>query len=388
MLLSITIVFMLALFLSYLFEKIHIPGLIGMIVTGIIVGPFVLNIIPLEILSVSKDLRTLALIIILIRAGLAINKSTLMEVGKNAVLLGILPCLLESFAIIFLSFLFLKMPLKEAVVFAFIIAAVSPAVVVPQMINLLEKKSYRKMPTLILSGASLDDIFAITMFSIFLKIAIGQATNFYLIPVNIFFGIFLGIIIGFIFVFLFEKMSDIRDTKKMLIMLLTAILFNSLEKVYPIATLLGIMVIGFVLLEKQEKIAYRISLKFNKLWIVAEVFLFTLIGAKLNIWAIKETVLLTILIIFFGLIFRSFGVLLSLPKQVFSNQERLFCVYSYLPKATVQAAIGSIPLSYGFEYGGFILQAAVLSILITAPLGAILIRKASLKYLDSSRRIS
>ncbi len=391
MAISLAAIIILGLFFNKAFEKIRLPGLLGMLILGILLGPFGFNIISEEILSISSDLRKIALIVILLRAGLGISKKTLNKVGKPAIKMSFIPGLFEGFTIMFVASHFLGLSIIEAGILGFIIAAVSPAVVVPQMLNLIERKKGegKGIPTLILAGASIDDVIAITLFSTFLGLYGGSKINITKqilnIPLSIILGIVLGGIIGLTMVRLF-KHYHMRDTKKVLIILGTAIIFTGLEDVMkdilPIASLLGIMTIGFVILEKYSALAKRLASKFNKIWVFAELLLFVLVGVQVNIHVAIDSGLMGLLIIFLGLIGRSLGVLVSLLRTNLKLKERFFCVIAYVPKATVQAAIGAVPLASGVESGELILAIAVLSIIITAPLGAIGIKLTGEKWLE------
>jgi len=397
MALSLALIIIFGLLLSRFFNKLKLPGLLGMLLLGVVLGPYVLNIIDSEILRISGDLRKIALIVILLRAGLGIERETLKMVGVPAIKLSFIPGLFEGFTVLILGIVFFKMTWYEAGMLGFIIAAVSPAVVVPQMLELIEMGRGRKkgIPTLILTGASIDDVIAITLFTSFLGFYGGtQISILYSVlsvPLSIGLGLLFGVGIGFLLLFLFKK-YHIRDTKKALMILSLAILMTStedfLKDIIPIASLLGVMALGFVLREKYWKVAERLSLKFNKIWVFAEIMLFVLVGAQVNIKVAIESGLIGLLIIAVGLLARSSGVLLSLRKTKLNIRERLFCVIAYVPKATVQAAIGGIPLAAGVASGDIILAMAVLSIIITAPLGAIGIKVAGNHWLsDDGRRV-
>lgn len=391
MALSLALIIIFGLFANKLFEKIKLPGLLGMLVVGILMGPYVFDILHKDILLISPDLRKIALIVILLRAGLGIKKETLNKIGIPAIKMSFIPGILEGFTLIIITIYSFNLSLSEAGILSFIIAAVSPAVVVPSMLSLIEKGKGKSkgIPTLILASASIDDVFAITIYSTFLSIYtsnnIDILTQLISIPISIILGISIGIIIGLIMIKIF-KSFHIRDTKKTLILLGTAIIFTSLEEplksIIPIATLLGVMTIGFILLENYSKVANRLSLKFNKVWVLAEIILFVLVGAEVNIYVAMDSGIIGILIITVGLIARSIGVLLSLIGTDLNIKERIFCVVSYTPKATVQAAIGAVPLSMGVDHGQLILAMAVLAIIITAPLGAIGIKITGEKYLN------
>lgn len=395
MLFSFAFFILIAIGLSKLFEKLRLPGLLGMILTGIILGEYsrnyIVNILKLDflepffisdkILSISSDLRLCALIVILIRAGLGIDRESLKKIGNVALKMSCIPCLFEGFTIMMVTHLLLGFPLPICGTLGFIIAAVSPAVVVPEMLSLKEKNlgKEREIPTLILAGASIDDIFAITLFSSFLSLSLGKNVNIYKeflkIPLSIIIGIVLGGVIGVILVKFFKK-YHIRDTRKAIIFLMVGITFHQLEtlNIFPIASLLGIMTMGFIILEKYPILAKRLSTKFNKIWVFSEIILFVLIGAAVNIEVIFSSSSVGVIIVLIGLIGRMLGVGGSLFGSNLNKKERLFCGFSYIPKATVQAAISGIPLAMGVPYGEILLAIGVLSIIISVPIGVIGIR--------------
>ncbi len=383
---NLAVVVLAALILSFLFEKIKLPGLLGMILTGIIFGPYVLDFISPEVLQESAELRSIALIVILIRAGLGISRKTLHKVGKSAVKMSFIPCIIEGAIVTVASHFILGLPLAEAGILGFIIAAVSPAVVVPQMLHLKEMGlgENKDVPTLVLAGASVDDVFAITIFGAFMALALGEHTNPLLligkIPLSIVLGIGAGAILGFALVWFFKRVS-MRDTLRVLIFMIIAVLFHELENFLPIATLIGIMTIGFVILEKYNTLAKRFAGKFNKIWVFAEILLFVLIGAEVNIGVAADSGLLGLAIIGIAILARASGVLIALIRSHLDLKEKLFCVIAYTPKATVQAAIGAIPLAAGIASGEVILAIAVLSIIVTAPLGALGIRLSAHRLL-------
>ncbi len=388
---SIAIIILLGLLSKYIFEKLKLPGLLGMLLVGVLLGPYVFNLLDENILVISKDLRQLALIIILLRAGLGISRQNLNKVGKTALFMSFIPGILEGFTILLVSTQLFDLTFIEGGILGFIVAAVSPAVVVPSMLTYIDEKRGTKkgIPTLILASASVDDVFAITIYTAFLGLYSGTQESIGVqlmnIPISIILGIVLGIVIGLALVKFFE-IHHIRDTKKVLIILGIATLLTSLESwlfgVIPIASLLGVMTIGFIILEKRELVAKRLSVKYNKIWIFAEILLFILIGSEVNIHVAFEAGLKGILLIAIGLVARTIGVMLSTHGSNLNFKERLFCAISYIPKATVQAAIGAVPLSLGIPSGELILAIAVLSIIITAPLGLIGIRWGSKHLLD------
>ncbi len=386
---SIAIIILLAIVSNFIFEKIKLPGLLGMLILGITIGPYGFNLVHGDLLNISSDLRKIALIVILLRAGMGIKTSDLKKIGKPAIKMSCIPGILEGFFIAFISTKLLGFTFIQGGILGFIIAAVSPAVVVPQMISLIDKKigTNKSIPTLILAGASIDDVFAITILTSFLALYSGKnvniASQLLQIPLSIILGIVLGLILGFVIIYLFKKCS-INDVKKILIVLAISILLTTLETIFKdkllIASLLGVMTIGFVLTEKLPNVAAPLSQGLNTLWIFAEILLFVLVGAQVNISVAFTSGAIGIIIIFIGLVVRSIGVIISLIGTNLNVKERIFCVISYIPKATVQAAMGALPLSLGVVSGDFILAISVLSILITAPLGAIGI-KVSSKFL-------
>ncbi|MDQ2087467.1 cation:proton antiporter [Herbivorax sp. ANBcel31] len=395
---SLGIIIVLGLLVGALFTKMRLPGLLGMLILGIAIGPYGLDWISKDILDVSGDLRKIALIVILIRAGLGISREQIKKTGTSAMKMSCIPVLLEGFTITFVSIFLLNFTFIEAGMLGFIVAAVSPAVIVPSMLNYIEKGvgSEKGVPTLILASASIDDVFAITIFSTFTGLYVAESINIGMqilsIPFSVISGIGIGALIGFLMIWIFKK-YEIRDTKKVLYVLGGAILLTALENVLErlaqdtglyfiqIAGLLGVMAIGFVILEKQPQIAKRMSTKFNKIWVLAEILLFVLVGAEINIYVAVNAGLLGMVIICTGLLARSLGVVISLAGSKFNRKEIMFCIIAYSPKATVQAAIGSIPLAMGVASGDIILAIAVLSIMVTAPLGAIGIKATAKRLL-------
>lgn len=383
---SLAIIFILGLLFSTIFERMKLPGLLGMLILGILMGPYVFDLIDPTLLMVSQDFRLIALIVILLRAGLGLSRQKLNAVGKTALKLSFIPGLCEGFLIAYLSTKLLGFSFVQGGILGFIIAAVSPAVVVPLMLHFNETNMGTKkgIPTLVLASASLDDVIAITIFSTFLGLYSGQHVNIGIqiasIPISIILGIGLGAVFGFGLVWLFKN-YHIRDTKKVLIILGIAILLTTIEELMKsqleIAALLGVMTIGFILLERRPKVAHRLSNKFNKIWVLAEILLFVLVGAQVNIYVAMDAGLVGLIIIVLGLIARSIGVMISTQGSNLNTKERFFVLLSYTPKATVQAAISAIPLSMGVAGGDIILAIGVLSILVTAPLGAIAIKSTA-----------
>lgn len=381
MLLSISLMLILGMLLAWICKKLHLPGLLGMIITGIILGPYVLNLIDSSILDMSQDLRKIALIIILMRAGLSLNISDLKKVGRPAVLMCFLPACFEILGTILIAPKLLNISVTEAAVLGAVLGAVSPAVIVPKMLSLIENGygADKSIPQLILAGASVDDIFVIVMFTAFTGLAQGSAvsfTGFLSVPVSIITGLSSGLIAGYILSVYFKRVH-IRDTVKVIILLcvsfLMAVFENTFSDIIPFSSLIAVMGLGIALQKKHKPVSDRLSIKFNKLWVCAEILLFVLVGAAVNIEYAASAGIASILLIFAALIFRMAGVLCCLVKTSFNIKERIFCMISYIPKATVQAAIGGIPLSMGLACGDTVLTCAVLAILITAPLGAFLI---------------
>ena len=392
MLFSISIITLTALLLSQLFIKLKLPGIIGMLLSGIILGPFVLDLIDPSILSLSADLRQIALIVILIRAGLSLDLEDLKKVGRPALLLSFIPATIEMVAVIIFAPLFFGISYLDAAIMGAIIAAVSPAVVVPRMIKLMESGygKEKKIPQLIMAGASIDDVYVIVIFTSLIQVYQGSTVSlltFLFIPVSIILGVFLGIVSGLVLSWFFKKFH-LRDTIKVLIIFSIGFLFIVLEKTIsgflPISGLVGIMALGGTILKKHMVLAKRLVGKFEKIWVIAEIMLFVLVGAAVDISVIANVGLFALLLIVISMIFRMFGVFISLIKTRLNAKEKLFVGISYSPKATVQAAIGAIPLSLGISSGNLILTVAVLAIIITAPFGSILMDKTYKKLLERS----
>ena len=378
--LSLAIIIILGLLFNKIFTKIKLPGLLGMLILGILIGPYGLDWINVAFLNLSDDLRIIALIIILLRAGFGISMESLRKVGFSAIKLSFIPDIVEGLTVMFVASYLLNLPLVEAGMLGFIIAAVSPAVIVPQMLSFIDRKmgTQKGIPTLILTGASVDDVVAITIFSVFLGIYGGQQINFawefLSIPLSIITGVLLGLALAVILLYLFNRFN-IRNTEKTLILLGSAILLKNIGDYFnqfvPVAALVGLMVIGFVLIEKMPEVGLPLAEKFNKIWIFAEILLFVLVGAQVDICLAISAGLIGLLIIIIGLLARSIAVYGSLAGTNLDLMEKIFCVLAYTPKATVQAAIGAIPLAAGVASGQLILAISVIAILFTAPLGAI-----------------
>ena len=392
MLTSIAMILLLGLFAGWLFSNIKLPSLLGMIIVGIVVSPHAFNLLDESIISVSEDIRRIALVIILTRAGLSLDVADLKKVGRPAVLMCFVPATIEIIAAVILAPVLLGVSILEAAILGSVIAAVSPAVIVPRMIRLIENGygKNKSIPQLILAGASVDDVFVIVIFYAFTALASGEnisAGSFVQIPVSIFTGIVFGIGVGFIIVRFF-RIFHIRDSIKILVILGLSFLILEVEtrlKTYiPISGLLAIMSMGITIKKQYNNLALRLSVKYNKLWLCAEVFLFVLVGATVDLRYVMQAGFSSVLLIFGALIFRMAGVFLSLLKTKLSLKERFFCMLAYTPKATVQAAIGTIPLSMGLECGNIVLTVAVLSILITAPFGAICVDNSYKKLLEEN----
>lgn len=393
MLFSLSLILILGFSLSGIFNRLRLPGLLGMILTGIILGPYALNLISPDILDISSDLREIALIIILTRAGLNIDIKDLKKVGRPAILMCFVPALFEITAVTLLAPLFFNISYIEAAIMGSVLAAVSPAVIVPRMIHLIDS-GYGKdksIPQLIMAGASVDDIFVIVLFASFMGMYGGEGfnpTSLLLVPVSIISGMGLGIISGFIFVKVF-KAIHVRDTVKVLIMLSIAFLFVSLEDFikpyFPVSGLLAVMAFSATILSTYEVLAKRITGKFSKIWVAAEVLLFVLVGAAVDISYLKGAGVASIVFILSALVFRIVGVNVSLLGTSLDKKERIFCSIAYLPKATVQAAIGAVPLAAGVGAGNLILTVAVVAILISSPLGAIGVDNTYKKLLQKSK---
>lgn len=380
---SFALIALLGLLSGALFERIKLPGLLGMIIVGGLIGPYGFSLLSEDILRTSGDLRNIALIVILLRAGLGIEKKGIKKVGKPAIKLSFIPGILEGLTIAFLSVQLFDFSFIQGGILGFIIAAVSPAVIVPAMLDLIDRGcgQEKNIPTLILAGASIDDVFAVTIFSAFLGIYGGGdvniGTEIFTIPLSIILGVIIGLMFGWILIKVFQRF-DIPSTQKMLFVLSAAILLTTFEKAIEtkieIAGLLGVMAIGFILFEKMPAVGKQLASTFNEVWIFAQVLLFVLVGAQVNIGLALDAGLKGIILIGIGLLARSIGVLLSLIGTELNKKEKLFSIIAYIPKATVQAAIGAVPLAMGVESGDLILSLAVLSIVLTAPLGAILIK--------------
>lgn len=378
MLLSIALILLVGMSASWICKKIKLPGLLGMLATGIVLGPYVLNLIDSSILNISSELRKIALIIILTRAGLGLDITGLKKIGRPAILMCFLPASFELLGIILIAPKVLGMSVLEAAIMGAVLAAVSPAVVVPRMVKLMDNGygTAKGIPQLILAGASVDDVYVIVLFSTFTGMMQGKGAsiiNFVNIPVSIILGMGIGILAGYLLAMYFEKIH-IRDTVKVLLILSISFILVATEDMLntsiKFSALIAIMFVGVGLHKKRDVVAKRLSQKYEKLWIASEVFLFVLVGATVNINYLGNMGIKALIVIFGALIFRMAGVFVCLIKTELNKKERLFTMMAYTPKATVQAAIGGIPLALNFACGETVLTIAVLAIVITAPLGA------------------
>ena len=381
MLTSIAIILLLGLLVGWLFSKMKLPSLLGMIIVGIVLSPHFLNLVDESILAISGDLRQIAVVIILTRAGLSLNLSDLKKVGRPAILMCFVPACVEMIGTIIFAPLLLGVSILDAAIIGSVIAAVSPAVVVPRMIKLIEEGygTDKSIPQLILAGASVDDVFVIVVFTALTTLAsTGEvsAASFMQIPTSILLGVLLGGVVGIIFVWFFKRFH-MRDSVKVLVILSVSFLLlelqNRLEGIVSVSGLLAIMSMGIIINQKYDVLAKRLSVKYNKLWLGAEIFLFVLVGIAVDLKYAMSAGAVVILLVILALVFRMMGVALSLIKTNLNRKERLFCAVAYTPKATVQAAIGTIPLAMGLSCGDIVLTVAVISILFTAPFGAICI---------------
>ena len=385
MLASLSLIFLVGLTMAAIVQRLQLPRIIGMLVTGILLGPYVLNLLDPSILGISSELRQMALVIILLKAGLSLDLSDLKKVGRPAVMMSWVPASFEILGFFLLAPYVLGITRIEAAVMGSVLAAVSPAVVVPRMVQLMEQGygTEKSIPQMILAGASCDDIFVIVLFSTFSSMAQGgqaHLMDFVNIPISIILGILLGIAAGWILSLFFETVYAhahcVRNSMKVVIVLGSAFLLMSVETwlkgIVSVSGLLAVVSMACTIkLKCVTSVSKRLSEKFGKLWIAAEVILFVLVGAAVDIRYTMEAGIAAVCMIFLALLFRTVGVLLCVTGTGLNRKERLFCVISYLPKATVQAAIGSVPMAMGLSCGKIVLSVAVLAILITAPLGAI-----------------
>jgi NhaP-type Na+/H+ and K+/H+ antiporters len=378
MLTSLALIFLVGMSIGWIFTKLRLPSLLGMIITGILLGPYALNLLDGSILEISASLRQMALIIILTRAGLSLDINDLKKVGRPAVLMCFVPACFEIIGMIIIAPRLLNISVLEAAIMGSVIAAVSPAVIVPKMLKLMEE-GYgvnHSIPQMILAGASVDDVFVIVMFASFTGLAQGGSISpitFVQIPVSIVTGILAGIVIGVLFSVFYQRVH-VRDSVKVVVLLSISFLVVAIESklkgIFPFSGLLAVMSCGIAVQRNRPEVAKRLSVKYSKLWVAAEVILFVLVGATVDIKYAVSAGFAAVLVILVALIFRMLGVFICMLKTNLPMKERLFCMIAYTPKATVQAAIGSIPLTMGLPCGQIVLTVAVLAILITAPFGA------------------
>ncbi len=390
MLLSVALILIIGMSMGWICQRVKLPSLLGMLMTGIILGPYVLNLLDVSILNISSELRKIALIIILTRAGLGLDLSGLKKIGRPAILMCFIPASFELLGMILIAPKVMGLSILEAAIMGSVLAAVSPAVVVPRMVKMMDEGygTDKAIPQLILAGTSVDDVYVIVLFSTFIGIMQGEGTSvlsFVNIPVSIILGIFIGIFIGYLLAFYFKKIH-IRDTSKVLLILsisfILVVIEDKLTTAITFSALIAIMFIGVGLQRKREVVAKRLALKYGKLWVAAEVFLFVLVGATVNIGYLKNVGFKALIVIIGALMFRMLGVFVCLLRTNLSGKERLFTMMAYTPKATVQAAIGGIPLALGFSCGDIVLTVAVLAIVLTAPLGAFAIDLSYKKLLS------
>ncbi len=394
MLLSVALILVVGMFMGWLCRKIKLPSLLGMLLTGILLGPYVSNLIDASVLGISAELRKVALIIILTRAGLGLDLTGLKKIGRPAVMMCFVPATFELAGMLLIAPKLLGLSLLEAAILGSVLAAVSPAVVVPRMVKLMEEGygTKRGIPQLILAGASVDDVYVIVLFSTFTGMMQGETVSlmrFINIPFSIFAGMAVGLLAGRLFAVYFEKIH-IRDTTKVLLILsasfLLVVIEDALHTPLTFSALIAIMFIGVGLQKYRREVSERLSVKYGKLWVAAEVFLFVLVGAAVDINYIGTVGIKAVVVIFGALLFRMAGVFVCLFHTGFEKKEKLFTMLAYTPKATVQAAIGGIPLAMGFACGDVVLAVAVLAIVLTAPLGAFAIDSTYKKLLKRENR--
>lgn len=393
---SLAFILLLGLIMAEISKRLKLPRIVGMLFTGIVLGPFVLNLLDPKILSISAELRQIALLIILIKAGLSLDLKDLKKASRPALLLSFLPASFEILGYALLAPIFLKISTIDALLMGSVLSAISPAVVVPRMSMLMDEGygTDKAIPQMIMAGASMDDIFVIVLFTSFLGMAMGQGVDlsqFAKIPISIVLGIAIGAVFGLVASFVFEKSFSkkhlIRNSMKVIIILALSFLLVAIEGLLKervaISSLIAVVTMAMTIrIKSVESVSARLSAKFAKLWIAAEVMLFVLVGAEVDIRYTLDAGLMAVVMIFAALAFRTIGVLIALAGTGLNKKEKLFTVFSYLPKATVQAAIGSVPLAMGLESGKIILSVAALAILITAPLGATAMDLTYKKFLE------
>lgn len=393
MLLSVALILLCGMGMSWICKKLKLPGLLGMLLTGIVLGPYVLNLLDENLLNISSELRKMALIIILMRAGLGLDISGLKKIGRPAVMMCFVPASFELLGMLVLAPRLLGLSVLEAAILGSVLAAVSPAVVVPRMVRLMEEGygTEKGIPQLILAGASVDDVYVIVLFTTFSGIMQGKSVlvmSFLNIPISIILGMIIGLLAGWLLARYFEKVH-IRDTVKVLILLSISFLLvvaeDHMTTAITFSALIAVMFLGVGLQKYREVVAKRIAVKCGKMWVAAEVFLFVLVGATVNIGYLSHVGLKAVVLICGAVIFRMAGVFVCLLGTDMNGKEKLFTMMAYTPKATVQAAIGGIPLALGFACGDVVLTVAVLAIVLTAPLGAFAIDSSYKKFLAKTK---
>ncbi len=392
MLLSFALILMLGMFAGWVFQKLHLPSLTGMLLTGVLIGPHCLGLLDSSVIEISSQIRRIALIIILIRAGLNLKLEDLKKVGRPAIMMCFVPASCEILGMMLLAPRLMGLPLIDALVLGTVVAAVSPAVIVPHMLKIMEEGygTNKGIPQMILAGASADDVFVIVLFTCFTKIAAGgdfEAIQLLRIPTSILLGILGGIVIGRM-MHLFVSRIQLDTMKSLILFLSVAFLLVTLEDMMMgtigFSGLIAVMAMGMSYARVSGNKAIELSKGFSKMWTMAEIFLFVLVGAAVDIGYAFQAGGEAVLLVFGVLVFRMIGVATCMMKTKLNRKERLFCMFAYTPKATVQAAIGAIPLAMGLPYGNMILTVAVISILITAPLGAFLIDLSYPRFLEAA----
>lgn len=390
MLTSISLILLLGLLIGALFKKLHLPYIIGMLIVGVIFGPFVLNMFDSQLLAISPDLRQIALIIILAKAGLSLEIEDLKKVGRPAILMCFVPATFEIIAFILFAPALLGVTILEAAILGAVMGAVSPAIIVPRMTKMMDEGWGTKqgIPQMIVAGSSADDVYVIVIFSALLSIASGgnvSAVDFLQIPVSILLGIAVGVFAGILLTKLF-KVVHLRDTIKVIIILAVSFLFLTLEKalegIVGMSGLLAVMSMCIMINNRSGIVAQRLSSKFSKMWVTAEIFLFVLVGATVNIKYALAAGIMMLVMLFIGLAFRLAGTYVAVLGTGMNQKEKLFCMLAQIPKATVQAAIGGVPLAMGLSCGNTVLSFAVISILVSAPIGAFAIDATYQKFLQ------
>lgn len=375
MLLSVGLIIIVGLSLGWLVSKIKIPRIVGMLAAGIILGPYVLNVLDSSVTDISGDLRKIALIIIIAKAGLSLDISDLKRIGRPAVMLCFIPATFELLAFVLFAPRIMGVTVLQAAILGAVMGAVSPAVTVPRLTAMIDEGYGTKkgIPQMLIAGASADDIYVIVLFTTLVGLEAGgtvTATSFLKIPVEIILGAAIGAVLGIILSTYFKNIH-IRDSLKITIIMAFSMILYWIEGIAPVSGLLAVMTMGIAINMKMPKVSKRLSAKFSKLWVAAEIFLFVLVGATVNIGYVAKAGLGMVAMLFIGLVFREIGTYISILKTGLNKKETIFCLLSEIPKATVQAAIGSVPLAMGLSCGNTVLTMAVLAIVITAPIGAI-----------------